>query len=259
MGIDSKHIVVTGAAAGIGRATALAALQQGARVTSLDVVDPEIESITHLHCDVSRIGDWEMVASKVSKPDHVFLNAGTMSAPYDAAEEQHRFMNVEFDAYQKIVGVNIDGVVLGLKTLLPVMTANSSIVVTASLAGVYGYAHDPLYAMTKHAVVGLTKSLAPDVAGRGIRINAVCPNRVDTQLLPRQMRNRDFLRPDSVAGEVLRLFEVAHTGGIWGKMYDDQPAYLIGLESGRSPVRVIRSALGRLVHWRMGARSVNDD
>lgn len=246
MSLATKHVVITGAAAGIGRATALQALAQGARVTALDLVDPKIAELTYVYCDVSKPDDWEAAAAEVGRPDYLFLNAGTMSAPPEASADEYAFLNVKLESYRRLTGVNMDGVVFGLQAFVPVMAAGSSIVVTASLAGIYPYAHDALYAMTKHAVVGLTRSLAPTLAERGIRLNTLCPNRVDTQMLPAQMRFLDFLSAEGVAADVLGLFEIESSGGLWGKTFEDQPLYLVGDSRGTS----WRAKLGRL-RWRL--------
>ncbi len=242
MALPTKHVVITGAAAGIGRATALHALAQGARVTALDIVDPKIDELAYVYCDVSKPESWEAAAADTGRPDCLFLNAGVMSAPPQATADGYAFLNVTSESYRRLTGVNVDGVVFGLQAFVPAMAAGSSIVITASLAGIYPYPHDALYAMTKHAVVGLTRSLAPTLAERGIRLNALCPNRVDTQLLPTQMRSLDFLSAEGVAADVLGLFEIQSTGGLWAKTFEDQPLYLIGDRKGSS----WRARLGRL-------------
>ena len=78
------------------------------------------------------------------------------------------------DDYRGILGVNVDGVVFGVQALVPAC-ARSAFVVTASLAGLVPVESDPLYALTKHAVVGYARSMAPVLEPRGIRINLVCP------------------------------------------------------------------------------------
>ena len=228
MALKDSRIVITGAASGIGRATANAANGAGARVIGLDLVDPGIDGVEFHVCDVSRPEDWARVSDPAGVPDHLFLNAGVMSAPTGSADDAYAFDSVDLDGYRKLVGVNIDGVVLGLKTFLAKMTAGSSIVVTASIAGVVAYAYDPLYAMTKHAVVGLVRSLAPVLAQRFIVINALCPGGVDTAIIPTEMRGTGpLMSPDSLAAEACALFETTETGGAWAKVVDDKPAFVI--------------------------------
>jgi len=93
-------------------------------------------------------------------------------------------------AYRRIVGVNVDGVFLGVRALLPAMTKQQwgRIVATASVGGLTPVPFDPLYAMTKHAVVGLVRSAAPALASQGITLSAICPGGVDTPLVPDYVR-----------------------------------------------------------------------
>ena len=86
-----------------------------------------------------------------------------------------------------MMSVNVDGVVFGCKRSYP-LPPGAAIVATASLAGITPYGIDPLYAMSKHAVVGLVRSLAPDLAQRGISIHALCPGAVDTEIIPHAQR-----------------------------------------------------------------------
>jgi NAD(P)-dependent dehydrogenase (short-subunit alcohol dehydrogenase family) len=83
------------------------------------------------------------------------------------------------------VGVNVDGVVFGVRALVPALAARGggAMVATASLAGLIGFSPDPIYCLTKHAVVGLVRSLGPQLSERGITFNAVCPSIVDTPLI----------------------------------------------------------------------------
>lgn len=89
------------------------------------------------------------------------------------------------DRYRAMFAVNVDGVVNGLATFMADLARlpDSSIVVTASLAGLTGTPFDPFYAMTKHALIGMVRSVAPVLAEQGVRVQAVCPGIVDTPLL----------------------------------------------------------------------------
>ena len=124
---------------------------------------------------------------------------------------------MSIERYRRMMAVNIDGVVFGLQALLPLLPSGSAVVVTASLAGITPYAIDPLYAMSKHAVVGLVRSLAPTLAKRDITINAICPGGIDTGIIPDAQRHSDaiFMTPDNIAAEVIRLMDVEETGKTW--------------------------------------------
>ena len=96
--------------------------------------------------------------------------------------------NLTDDQYRRAVGVNVDGVVFGVRRLDRVMPTGSTIVVTASLAGLTAIPDDPIYGLTKHAVVGFVRSVAPQLQKRGIRIQAVCPGWADTGLLTTRLQ-----------------------------------------------------------------------
>ena len=89
------------------------------------------------------------------------------------------------EIYHRATGVNVDGVFYGVRAVVPAMAerGGGSIVATASLAGLIGFSPDPVYCLTKHAVVGLVRSLGPQLGEKGITINAVCPSIVDTPLI----------------------------------------------------------------------------
>ena len=124
------------------------------------------------------------------------------------------------EQYRRILGVNLDGVVFGVRRLAQVMDGGS-IVVTASLAGLTATPPDPLYALTKHAVVGFVRSAAPQLAERGIRLNMVNPGFVDTPMLGEEGRAAfeaegfPLLRPEDVAAAVLHAAEDDEVGQAW--------------------------------------------
>ncbi len=120
----------------------------------------------------------EEVTSRFGGVDLAHLNAGVTTGEADIAA-------LTDDAYRRVLGVNVDGVVFGVRALVPALSARrrGAIVVTASLAGLIGFSPDPLYCLTKHALVGLVRALAPQLAERGVTVNAVCPGIVDTPLV----------------------------------------------------------------------------
>ena len=115
--------------------------------------------------------------------------------------------------------MNVDGVLFGVRRLVRVMGDGDAIVVTASLAGLTGVESDPIYALTKHAVIGLTKSAALEYAAHGVRINAICPGIIDTKMIERVSGGTDdgyaqmiaqepigrLGRPEEIASAVLWL------------------------------------------------------
>ncbi len=193
--------LVTGSAGGIGRAIVAKLRAEGFDVKELDLVSG---------FDVSDPAAWEHVGSV----DLACLNAGVLTGGDGIA-------NLSDDAYRRALGVNVDGVVYGVRRLDRVMPKGGVIVVTASLAGLVGVPDDPIYGLTKHAVVGFVRSVAPQLAERGIRIQAVCPGWADTGLMPTafkedlQQRGYRLLRPESIADGVWAAYRSEGTGEAW--------------------------------------------
>ena len=144
--------------------------------------------------------------------DAAFLNAGLVTGERDPAA-------LSDDAYRRAVGTNVDGVVFGVRECAArLMPAGGSIVVTASLAGLVGVPLDPVYALTKHALVGFVRSVAPRLAERDIRINAICPGPVDTSMASEEFRalvGVELMAPAFVAEAALRVLEDEETGRAW--------------------------------------------
>ena len=193
--------LVTGGASGIGRAIVERLEQGGADVRVLDLQNG---------FDVSDPSAWD----SVGPVDLACLNAGVVTGTGEIAE-------LSDDAYRRILGTNVDGVVLGVRRLARVLESGSAIIVTASLAGLTSMPRDPVYAGTKHFLVGFVRSVAPQLEERGVRINAVCPGIVDTPILGEEGRARfeaagfPLLRPDDVAEAVVAAVESGGTGEAW--------------------------------------------
>ena len=175
--------------------------REGFEVKGLDLVDG---------FDVTDPDAWEHVGSV----DLACLNAGVLTGSNDIA-------HLTDDEYRRAVGVNVDGVVYGVRRLDRVMPPGSTIIVTASLAGLVGIPDDPIYGLTKHAVVGFVRSVATQLEARGIRIQAVCPGWADTGLLTsgfkEELSGRGYrlLRPEDVADGVWAAFKSEGTGEAW--------------------------------------------
>jgi NAD(P)-dependent dehydrogenase (short-subunit alcohol dehydrogenase family) len=191
---------VTGGASGIGAAIVSRLRAEGSEVRVLDLADG---------FDVSDASAWE----SVEPVQLACLNAGIGTGEGDMT----RLSN---EAYRRILGTNADGVVFGVRRMARVMTEGSAIVVTASLAGLTTMVTDPIYSGTKHFVVGFVRSVAPQLAERGITINAICPAIVDTPMLG-EMRDRiveagyPLIRPSEIAEAVLGAARDGSTGECW--------------------------------------------
>jgi NAD(P)-dependent dehydrogenase (short-subunit alcohol dehydrogenase family) len=193
-----RTALVTGGASGIGAATVDLLRSEGAEVQSLDLADG---------FDVSDAHAWD----GVSAVELACLNAGVVTGEHDVTR-------LSDDAYHRILGVNLDGVVFGVRRLASVMEPGSAIVATASLAGLVPSPEDPIYTLTKHAVVGFVRSVAPQLTERGIRINAVAPGFVETPLIdltPFTDAGFPLLQPEDVAQAVLTAARSSDTGQVW--------------------------------------------
>lgn len=187
-----KVALVTGASSGIGRAAALRFAKDGASVVCSDVAEEggheTVSAIaemggtaSYVGADVSSEADVQaLVASALrsyGRLDIAFNNAGI--GLFDKAIDDH----TEAD-YDRVMGVNSTGVFLCMKYEIPAMLASGGgcIVNTASQAGLVGNAGLSVYSASKHAVVGMTKSVALEYARKGIRVNCVAPGVIDTAI-----------------------------------------------------------------------------
>ncbi|WCR43575.1 SDR family oxidoreductase [Stutzerimonas stutzeri] len=223
MTFSGQVALVTGAAAGIGRATALAFAQQGLKVVLADIDEAGIrdgaetiraaggEAIA-VRCDVTRDEQVkeliEQTLAQFGRLDYAFNNAGIEIEHGRLAEGSE----AEFDA---IMGVNVKGVWLCMKHQLPVMLAQGggAIVNTASVAGLGAAPKMSIYAASKHAVIGLTKSAAIEYAKKQIRVNAVCPAVIDTDMFRRAYeadpRKAEFAAAMHPVGRIGKEEEIA--------------------------------------------------
>lgn len=230
--MTGKRALVTGAASGVGKAVVETLAQGDAQVWALDIVpELDIPGTTYLRTDVSDVDAWAQVAAAVGETglDYLHLNAGIQIAPPSAPLAEYRFEAMQLERYRRMMGVNVDGVVFGLQALLEHMRPGGAIVVTASLAGVTPYDVDPLYSMSKHAVVGLVRSLAGVCAARQLTINAICPGGVDTGIIPEEQRRPEavFMTPQDIADEVMMLFNTDVNGKTWAKVAAAKPAWVV--------------------------------
>jgi len=218
-----KVVLVTGGGGDIGRATALAFASAGAVVTVTDISreagQATVAQITakggkaaFIHADVGRAADVKALVEQVvaahGRLDCAFNNAGI--------EEEHmRLADCTEDTFDRIMNVNVKGVWLCMKHQLAQMHAQGSgaIVNTASVAGLVGAPKMAAYSASKHAVVGLTKSAAVEYGRKGVRVNAVCPGIIRTQMYERALQADPQVEKFAVAahpiGRLGRAEEVA--------------------------------------------------
>jgi NAD(P)-dependent dehydrogenase (short-subunit alcohol dehydrogenase family) len=188
--LDGKVVLITGAASGIGRATALEAHDEGATLVLSDVNVEQGEAVaselgeraSFVACDVTNESEVEALVNGAvdahGRLDAAFNCAGILGTVALTTD-------TDFDAWKRILDVDLNGVFLCTKHELRVMLdqGSGSILNMASAAGLIGWPGACGYVAAKHGVVGLSKSAALEFAPQGIRVNAICPSYVETPMV----------------------------------------------------------------------------
>ncbi|CAM5634800.1 SDR family NAD(P)-dependent oxidoreductase [Streptomyces narbonensis] len=216
--LNGRVVLVTGAARGQGEQEARLFAAEGARVVLADVLDDAGEALAkelteglgegravYVHLDVTREEDWTaavaLAKERFGKIDGLVNNAGILRF--------NELLSTPLEEFQAIVSVNQTGCFLGIRTVAPEIAAagGGTIVNTASYTGLTGMAGVGAYAASKHAVLGLTRVAALELAARNIRVNAVCPGAIDTP-----MSNPEGVDPASTAGLYRKLVPLGRIG-----------------------------------------------
>ncbi len=230
--------VVTGGGSGIGAALAKQLSELGSRVTIVDIDEAGGQLVAnsvgcdYVKLDVADLAAWELLVNdlvdRFGSLDLLCLNAGIGSRPRGHTVTDDPIPWI-LDTYRDVIAVNIDGVVFGTMTALPVMEkqGSGSVLVTASVAGIRTQPPDPIYALSKSAVISFVRSIAPAMQDRGVRVNALCPGSVDTPLQPEDRRREGRLMtpPEDIAEAMAKILASDDTGGIWIASGSDYPVW----------------------------------
>ncbi len=241
--LDGKVAVVTGAAGEIGTATIQLMALRGARIVAIDrnqdalakavaTLPANAEAIS-LVADVTNEDDVEGYVRKAVEAagtiDIFFNNAGIEG-------EIAPITHYPIESFRRVLDVNVVGVFLGMKYVLPVMLKNNtgSIINTASVAGLMGSPGVAVYSASKHAVIGLTKSAAIEVTGTNVRINCVCPGLIDSRMLSSIFEGRNPGKQQATATKAIeriparRLGLTSEVASVVAFLASDEARYVCG-------------------------------
>jgi NAD(P)-dependent dehydrogenase (short-subunit alcohol dehydrogenase family) len=240
--LDGRVALVTGAAGVIGTATMRLLAERGARIVAVDRNEKPLQaSIQDLPASAQALA----ITADVTREDEVADYVRQTVDKFGAVDVFYNNAGIEGDiapivkysleSFRRVLDVNVVGVFLGLKHVLPVMLRQNrgSIVNTASIAGLIGSAEIAAYSASKHAVIGLTKSAAKECAATTIRVNCVCPGLIDSRMLSAIIEGRNpghAVPSDRIVERIpaQRLGQASEVASIVAFLASDEASYVTG-------------------------------
>ena len=241
--LDGRVAVITGAAGVIGSAAMRLLAERGAQIVAVDRRPEDLQAAT---LDLPASAHALAVTADVTREDEVagYVRAaidkfGTIDVFYNNAGIEGDIAPItrySLEAFRKVIDVNVVGVFLGMKHVLPVMLKQNkgSIINTASIAGLTGATEIAAYTASKHAVIGLTKSAALECTATGVRVNCVCPGLIDSRMLSAIIEGRNPAKAPVANDKIVeriparRLGQPSEVASIVAFLASDEASYVSG-------------------------------
>ncbi|MGB7635327.1 MAG: SDR family oxidoreductase [Nitrososphaeraceae archaeon] len=235
---DQKVAIVTGGSSGIGRVTAIALAKQGVKITvaarrvkegedTVRLVEEAGSEGIFVKTDVANEDDIRSLVERSTKSygrlDYAFNNAGI-------EEIMTPFTDQKSEIFDQIMNINVKGVWLSMKYEIPEMikSGGGAIVNNSSVAGIIGFPQMPIYIASKHAVLGLTKSAALEFAKSGIRINAIAPGGVVTDMAKRVFGDNQLLETLTSMHPIGRIADPEEIANAVVWLLSDNASFVLG-------------------------------